>query len=194
VRLEGSINLAPETENRGCLLAEALRALRPEAAIYLHGLAGDRASNEPVTLPGRRRVARAAGVGDCLRRGLLRDVDVSRADSSNLKLQQPRSRTLPSAVRLRKPSVSAYRCLRPAGFLHLQETGFTEDSQTFGNVVLRHANTPRDFADIEWRVHQQADDPNPGVLAQRFECDDAVRLERGGRLAKWQAAQLNGSG
>ena len=81
-----------------------------------------------------------------------------------------------------------------AGFLDLQQTGFAEDPQMFGHVVLRDADQPRDVADVEWGVHQQANDPNPGVLAQRFECDDAVRLERGGRLAKWQAAQLNGSG
>ena len=54
VRLEGSFNLAPETENRGVLLAEALRTLRPEATIYLRGLAGDRACN---------RAYRAAGTG-----------------------------------------------------------------------------------------------------------------------------------
>jgi catechol 2,3-dioxygenase-like lactoylglutathione lyase family enzyme len=52
VRLEGSFNAAREAENRGALLTEALRTLRPEAAIYLHGLAGDRPCREAITLPG----------------------------------------------------------------------------------------------------------------------------------------------
>ncbi len=42
VRLEGSINVAPDADNRPGLLAESLRALRPGASIYVHGLAGDR--------------------------------------------------------------------------------------------------------------------------------------------------------
>ena len=44
VRLEGSINSALDAGNRSGLLAESLRALRPGAAIYIHGLAGDRPS------------------------------------------------------------------------------------------------------------------------------------------------------
>jgi hypothetical protein len=64
-----------------------------------------------------------------------------------------------------------------AGFLHLEQTGFTEDPQMFGDVVLRDADTARDLADVERRVHQQANDPNSGVLAERFECDDAGWIE-----------------
>jgi catechol 2,3-dioxygenase-like lactoylglutathione lyase family enzyme len=52
VRLEGSINVAPDADNRSGLLAESLRALRPGAAIYLHGLAGDRPSRSSPALPG----------------------------------------------------------------------------------------------------------------------------------------------
>src|SRR5918995_2594345 len=52
VRLEGSINVAPETENLDGLFADALRALRPGAAVYVHGLAGDRAGRTALELPG----------------------------------------------------------------------------------------------------------------------------------------------
>ena len=52
VRLEGSINVAPETGNLDGLFADALRALRPGAAVYVHGLAGDRASRAALELPG----------------------------------------------------------------------------------------------------------------------------------------------
>ena len=52
VRLEGSINAAPEADNRAGLLAESLRALRPGAPIYLHGLAGDRPCGSSPQLPG----------------------------------------------------------------------------------------------------------------------------------------------
>jgi catechol 2,3-dioxygenase-like lactoylglutathione lyase family enzyme len=51
------------------------------------------------------------------------------------------------------------------------------DPQMFGHVVLRDADQPRDVADVECGVHQQANDANPGVLAQRFQCDDAVRID-----------------
>jgi catechol 2,3-dioxygenase-like lactoylglutathione lyase family enzyme len=52
IRLEGSINVLPETPNRRELFIDALRALRPAAAIYVHGLAGDRTSTTKPSLPG----------------------------------------------------------------------------------------------------------------------------------------------
>ena len=52
VRLEGSINLAPQTPNLDGLWRDALRALRPGAAIYVHGLAGDRVCGAALALPG----------------------------------------------------------------------------------------------------------------------------------------------
>src|SRR5262245_3585528 len=52
IRLEGAINASPGAENRPGLVAECLRALRPGAAIYLHGLAGDWASVSAPKLPG----------------------------------------------------------------------------------------------------------------------------------------------
>jgi catechol 2,3-dioxygenase-like lactoylglutathione lyase family enzyme len=52
VRLEGSINSALDAGNRSGLLAESLRVLRPGAAIFIHGLAGDRPSGPSPALPG----------------------------------------------------------------------------------------------------------------------------------------------
>lgn len=52
IHLEGTFNLPPETPNRAGLLSEALRCLRPGAAISLRGLAGDRTCPGPVSLPG----------------------------------------------------------------------------------------------------------------------------------------------
>jgi catechol 2,3-dioxygenase-like lactoylglutathione lyase family enzyme len=52
VRLQGSINAAPDAPQRAGLMADALRALRPGAALYVHGLAGDRPSAARPSLPG----------------------------------------------------------------------------------------------------------------------------------------------
>jgi catechol 2,3-dioxygenase-like lactoylglutathione lyase family enzyme len=52
VRLEGSINVAPETPHRAGLLAEIRRVLRPGATLNVHGLAGDRPSASRPSLPG----------------------------------------------------------------------------------------------------------------------------------------------
>src|SRR5262249_50738179 len=52
VRLEGSINLAPDSETRAGLFGETWRTLRPGAPIYVHGRAGDRRCVSPGALPG----------------------------------------------------------------------------------------------------------------------------------------------
>ena len=52
IRLDGSINVALDSANRSSLLAEVLRALRPGAPVYLHGLSGDRPSRGTPELPG----------------------------------------------------------------------------------------------------------------------------------------------
>lgn len=58
--------------------------------------------------------------------------------------------------------------------LDLEQTSFTQDAEVFGHVVLRHAESPRNLADIERVVEQQSDDADPGVLTERSERDDAV--------------------
>jgi catechol 2,3-dioxygenase-like lactoylglutathione lyase family enzyme len=52
VRLAGSINAAPDAPHRAGLLAETIRVLRPGAALYVHGLAGDHPSGSRPALPG----------------------------------------------------------------------------------------------------------------------------------------------
>lgn len=52
VRLEGSINLAPDAVNRSRLMGEVLRVLRPGAEVHVHGLAGDRPCSSAIALPG----------------------------------------------------------------------------------------------------------------------------------------------
>ena len=52
VRLDGSINAAPDSANRKDLMRELQRVLRPDGSLHIHGLAGDRRSPAPVSLPG----------------------------------------------------------------------------------------------------------------------------------------------
>jgi catechol 2,3-dioxygenase-like lactoylglutathione lyase family enzyme len=82
VRLEGSINVAPDADNRSELLAESLRALRPGAAIYVHGLAGDRPSRSNPALPGSaaavRHVPATADVVDSLARAGFVEIQIEK--------------------------------------------------------------------------------------------------------------------
>jgi catechol 2,3-dioxygenase-like lactoylglutathione lyase family enzyme len=82
VRLEGSINLTPETEHLAGLFADALRTLRPGAPVYVHGLAGDRASRGPLALPGPaaavQHVPAASDVADQLVRAGFADIQIEK--------------------------------------------------------------------------------------------------------------------
>src|SRR5262249_26332846 len=76
VPLEGSTNVAPDAENRCGLFPEVLRALRPGAAVYIHGLSGDRASQSRPALPGPAAAvqhvpATAAVVDELVRAGFV---------------------------------------------------------------------------------------------------------------------------
>jgi hypothetical protein len=86
VRLEGSINLAPDSGNRPGLLAEALRALRPGGTIQLHGLAGDRPSASSPALPGPaaavQHVPATDAVVEELRRGGFVDIRIEKLSST----------------------------------------------------------------------------------------------------------------
>ena len=52
VHLAGSINAAPDAANRAGLMRELQRTLRPDGTLHIHGLAGDRRTPGPVSLPG----------------------------------------------------------------------------------------------------------------------------------------------
>jgi catechol 2,3-dioxygenase-like lactoylglutathione lyase family enzyme len=52
VRLDGSINAAPVAANRAAVMRELQRVLRPDGTLHIHGLAGDRRTSGPVSLPG----------------------------------------------------------------------------------------------------------------------------------------------
>jgi len=56
----------------------------------------------------------------------------------------------------------------------LEQASFPQDAEVLGHVVLRHAEAPRNLADIERVVDQQSDDADPGVFTKRSERDDAV--------------------
>ena len=82
VRLEGSINLAPATPNLNGLWKEALRVLRPGAAISVRGLAGDRACPSAITLPGPaaavQHVPTASDVAEQLARAGFADIQIEK--------------------------------------------------------------------------------------------------------------------
>jgi SAM-dependent methyltransferase len=52
VELAGSINAAPAAANRAGLMRELQRVLRPDGTLHIHGLAGDRRTSGPVSMPG----------------------------------------------------------------------------------------------------------------------------------------------
>ena len=64
--------------------------------------------------------------------------------------------------------------MTPAGLLDFEQTGLAKDAEMFGHVVLRHTEPFADFADFEGLIDEQADDPDPGVLAECPKRDDAV--------------------
>ena len=82
MRLEGSINLAPATPNLDGLWKDALRALRPGAAIYVHGLAGDRTCHSALALPGPaaavQHVPTASDVAEQLARAGFADIQIEK--------------------------------------------------------------------------------------------------------------------
>jgi hypothetical protein len=63
-----------------------------------------------------------------------------------------------------------------------------------GHVVLRYAEPLRNLADVKRLVEQQADNADPGVLAEGSERDDAVvSLNDGKRtVAGRKTVELNG--
>ena len=92
---------------------------------------------------------------------------------SNWKLQQPEIQharsppPAPDGVRQRVEVTAP-------GFLDFEQAGLAKDPQVLRHVVLRHAHPLRDLADVRAGFHQQPDDANPRLFAERLERDDAV--------------------
>jgi hypothetical protein len=82
---------------------------------------------------------------------------------------------------------------RAAVFLDFEQTGFTKDTQMFRHVVRRNTESLRNLADVERFVDQQANDPDPGVLAESPECHDAVvPVNDGKRAVAWKTIEMDG--
>ena len=61
-----------------------------------------------------------------------------------------------------------------AVFLDLQQTRLAKDAEMLRDVVLGYTEPPANFVDVERCVDQKADDPDPGVLAERAKRNDAI--------------------
>jgi catechol 2,3-dioxygenase-like lactoylglutathione lyase family enzyme len=149
VRLEGSINAAPEAENRAGLLTESLRALRPGAAIYIHGLAGDRPSRTSPSLSGP-----AAAVQHVPATGEVVD-DLVRAGFVEIQIEKlsPTAYFVVDGVPMRELRVVARKAgYRPGTATHqavyLGPMGQVIDD--FGNVFRRGVATPLNVHD--WQM------------------------------------------
>jgi catechol 2,3-dioxygenase-like lactoylglutathione lyase family enzyme len=149
IRLEGSINAAPDEEHRGGLFGECLRALRPGAPIYIHGLSGDSHSRGNVSLPGPaaavRHVPATSDIADELTRNGFADVQIE-------KLSQT-AYFVVDGVAMREVRIVARKPgHRPKTMTHhavyLGPMGQVTDD--FGNVFVRGVPTPLNVHD--WQV------------------------------------------
>jgi catechol 2,3-dioxygenase-like lactoylglutathione lyase family enzyme len=149
VRLEGSINVAPEAGNRSGLLAESLRALRPGAAIYVHGLAGDRPSRSSPALPGPaaavRHVPATGDVADSLARAGFVDIQIEKlSETACFIVDGVPMREL--RIVARKPGHRPGTATHHAVYLGPMRQ-VTDD---FGNVFCRGVSTPLNIHD--WQM------------------------------------------
>jgi catechol 2,3-dioxygenase-like lactoylglutathione lyase family enzyme len=149
VRLEGSINVAPDADNRSGLLAESLRALRPGAAIYLHGLAGDRPSRSSPVLPGPAAAvqhvpATADVVDDLVRVGFVEIQIEKLSQTAYFVVDGVPMRELRIAARKpgHRPRTSKHQVV------YLGPMGQVTDD--FGNVFRRGVATPLNIHD--WQL------------------------------------------
>ena len=80
-----------------------------------------------------------------------------------------------------------------AAFLDFEQTGFTKDTEMFRHVVRRDTESLRNIADVQRFVDQQANDPDPGVLAEGPECHDAVvPVDDGNCAVAWKTIEMDG--
>jgi catechol 2,3-dioxygenase-like lactoylglutathione lyase family enzyme len=146
VRLAGSINGAPDAPHRGRLLAEALRVLRPGAALHLHGLAGDRPSGSRPALPGPaaavEHVPATADVVEELLRAGFAEVRIEKlSQSAHFVVDGVPMREL--RILARKPGHRPKAETHQAVYLG----PLKEVSDDFGNVFRRGVVTPLNVHD-----------------------------------------------
>jgi len=149
VRLEGSINVAPDADNRPALLAESLRALRPGAPIYLHGLTGDGRSRSAPALPGPAAAVQhvpATGdvVDDLVRAGFVEIQIEKLSQTAHFVVDGVPMRELRIAAR--KPGYRPKTATHHA--VYLGPMGQILDD--FGNVFRRGVPTPLNVHD--WQM------------------------------------------
>jgi catechol 2,3-dioxygenase-like lactoylglutathione lyase family enzyme len=149
IRLEGSINVAPEADNRPALLAESFRTLQPGASIYLHGLAGDRRCGSNPQLPGPAAAVQhvpAAGdvVDDLVRTGFV-GIEIEKlSETAYFVVDGVPMREL--RIVARKPGYRPARATHDAVYLG----PMAQVTDDFGNVFRRGVATPLNIHD--WQL------------------------------------------
>jgi catechol 2,3-dioxygenase-like lactoylglutathione lyase family enzyme len=153
VRLEGSINAAPDAEHRSRLMSEALRVLRPGEAIFIHGLSGDRPSRVAPSLPGPaaavQHVPATGAIVDELSRAGFVDIHIEKL-SPNAYFVVDEVPMREVRVKARKPGHRIAATTHQAVYLGpLQQV--TDD---FGNVFKRGVATALNTND--WQMLAQS--------------------------------------
>ena len=183
VRLEGSFNLAPETENRGVLLAEALRTLRPEAAISVRGLAGDCPCSEPIALPGPaaavQHVPAVSDVADELARAGFVDIKIEKlSETAYFVVGGVPMRELRITARKPgyRPRVQSHRAVYLGPMRQVVDD--------FGTVLRRGVPTSMNIHDWQMLAKKHGEQFVPVLETWRFERTRLLRgRERGHRVA-----------
>jgi catechol 2,3-dioxygenase-like lactoylglutathione lyase family enzyme len=149
IHLEGSINLAPGGERLERFLVECLRALRPGAALHLHGLSGDRASQSQPSLPGPaaavQHVPATGNIVDALVRTGFVDVEIELlSETAYFVVDGVSMREVRTVAR--KPGHRPQIATHQAVYLGPMERVIDD----FGNVFTRGVPTPLNVHD--WQV------------------------------------------
>lgn len=154
IRLEGTINAAPAADNRTGFFAECLRALRPGAPIFVHGLAGDSRSVSMPKLPGPaaavEHVPATADVIHELERGGFADIKIEKlSETAYFAVDGVPMREI--RVTGRKPGH------RPAAATHhaIYLGPMTQVADDYGNVFRRGVVTAVNVHD--WQALSKGD-------------------------------------
>jgi catechol 2,3-dioxygenase-like lactoylglutathione lyase family enzyme len=146
VRLEGSINTRPDADHRATLLDEAWRAMRPGAFVYVHGLAGDSASEGEPHLPGPaaavQHVPATAAVVDELARTGFADICIDKlSETAYFEVNGVPMRELQITARKpgHRPKASTHRAVYLGPLAEV-----TDD---YGNIFRRGVVVPMNIHD-----------------------------------------------